>query len=179
MRATFAFILTFSILAGCQREGARSMSTRDSIRAQAPSPSTPPPDTLGLLTGAEMRINSVGLDMTHREVERLLGQPKHKVGPYKTEVTDEPVTKWQYASLEVEFFGDKVTYVTCRTGPCETPAGLRLGDGRDKVERLYGAGSRIQGDSALLYVHRSSDCGMTFEFTSTRVSGMLLWCDYS
>ena len=129
--------------------------------------------------GPTFRINGVGLGMSPDSVGQLLGAPRKIEGPRSSEVTDQPVLTWTYPALEVIFFGQEATYVTCYNGPCSTPERVHLGTLRAEVVRRYGPGTPADGDRLWHYLIAGSDCGLSVEFVADKVSGLVLWCDYS
>jgi len=151
---------------------ARSWSA---VAAQATDDSGSVDDTLFVLGG-------IRLDADSGSVRARLGKPRRRSVSDEREGLGYVFTTWTYPHLEVTFADDKVAYVTCSSGDCSLPFGIRLGTTRVEVERLLGSPitpSAVDRPGVAKYVGRRTDCGITIEYVADRVKILKLWCDYT
>jgi hypothetical protein len=143
-----------------------------------------PPSTAGLaLTGlseGRVAVAGVTINSDERSVVRALGEPS-EVRPQRDGITDEPAKLLTYPEVVVYLVSGRVYNLKCSSPAYSTTDGVRVGDGVEKVLRIYGVGERYASDHGEIvrYQLAGSDVYLVFHVVAGRVSMVELWFDYT
>ncbi|BAY57530.1 hypothetical protein NIES2135_43960 [Leptolyngbya boryana NIES-2135] len=136
------------------------------------APVQPPPKEMSM---ARMGLAGIKLGMKASQVERKLGKPPQMASQAST--CCGTLLYWKYPELEVHFevpMGVRqepnatVYSITTRSSKFATLEGVRVGDRRNKVLRIYGTPSADE-DNAVFYANDQYASSLVFRFENDRV----------
>jgi hypothetical protein len=160
----------------------RSRQSGSPAAAESPRPSAAPAIAdSGHLPDSLLGVAGLRLLQSPSVVEQVLGPPDSAAVEDASETVGVVFLQWWYPHVRVMFADSQVTAVECRTGACAAPRGLAIGARHADVTRALGVPAIPRPDEPLpaergVYLSRSGDCGLTFEYVGGRVSGIQLWC---
>lgn len=126
-------------------------------------------------------INGITIVSTEREIVSRLGTPQSVKSGY-SEVLAKPSKKFHYDGITIDVIGGDIYKLSCAARRCLTDRGVKVGDRKSKVIRVYGAGDRPSAGAerdTLIYPLRGYDSYLSFVFQNGVVTAIELWVDYT
>lgn len=126
-------------------------------------------------------VAGVTLDLSRREVLRVLGRPIRRSGPEFDDLIGDSIRVWVYPAGRFVFYGDRLQEVHCTGRTCATRDGVRVGDPLARVIEVYGRPetSGGNGEDTYWYEIGHSDCSMSFVVRKGVIVEIRLDCDYT
>ena len=148
--------------------------------AARPVPSsTSGPKATGL-SEARVAVAGVAIMSDEQSVVRAFGE-RSEVQPQRDGITDEPAKLLSYPGVVVYLVNGRVYNLKCSSPTYSTTDGVKVGDGVERVLRVYGVGERYASDHGEIvrYPLPGRDVYLVFHVAAGRVSMVELWFDYT
>jgi len=125
------------------------------------------------------KIRGLSLESDEAAVRLALGSPTKETAGHD-DAADAPSKELIFQGLTVYLVNNEVYRITCKAKGYATPAGIQVGDERQKVLSVYGPASAFgHTDEVLSYGIKGSDAWLEFRIREKRVVEIRLWFDYA
>ncbi len=133
-----------------------------------------------LIDSTSTAINGVSINTTESEIVKRLGNPRAvKVG--YSEVEKKESKTLHYDNMTIYLIAGAIYNLACTGKSCLTDRGVKVGDGKARVIKIYGLGNPPYAGAthdSLSYPLKGLDSYLIFEFKDGKVSEIEFFVDY-
>jgi len=133
-----------------------------------------------LIDPATTAIHGIKIATTELDILKSLGKPRSVEGSY-SEVNSKPSKYLHYDGIKIYLMEGNIYNLSCTGKKCQTDRGVKVGDNKAKVIRIYGLGNPPYSGSkrdTLSYPLKGYDSYLFFVFTNEVVTEIEFWVDY-
>lgn len=134
-----------------------------------------------IIDQSKTSILGITVSSNESEILSILGKPKQLKERY-SDALDTNFRYLYYDGIEIRFGDGDMWGLSCKAAKCKTNFGVKIGDTKSVVIKMYGEGNKPYEDAtrdSLSYPFKSCDCYLMFYFEKDNVIEISYFFDYA